>query len=159
MTNFVSRFEKWGRRRCHFRPSWHYVSNNWCKTITKIIDGLKQISLYKSVLCKHFNLPLVICILTLAFCDCEVEFEVHCGAMFDFCSSKRSSNIELFWDSNCSSKSFWAWHSWTNISTALGSSGCLSGWQDKDFFLKLRHFGGFQLLDLIITELKSHMTC
>ena len=24
MANFVSHFEKWGRRRCHFRPSWHY---------------------------------------------------------------------------------------------------------------------------------------
>ena len=25
MANFVSPFEKWGRRRCHFRPSWHYL--------------------------------------------------------------------------------------------------------------------------------------
>ena len=24
MANFVSCFEKWGRRRCRFRPSWHY---------------------------------------------------------------------------------------------------------------------------------------
>ena len=24
MANFVSPFEKWGRRRCRFRPSWHY---------------------------------------------------------------------------------------------------------------------------------------
>ena len=24
MANFVTPFEKWGRRRCHFRPSWHY---------------------------------------------------------------------------------------------------------------------------------------
>ena len=26
MANFVSRFEKWGRRRCCFRPSWHYLT-------------------------------------------------------------------------------------------------------------------------------------
>ena len=24
MVNFVSPFEKWGRQRCRFRPSWHY---------------------------------------------------------------------------------------------------------------------------------------
>ena len=26
MANFVSRFEKWGRRRCRFRPPWHYLA-------------------------------------------------------------------------------------------------------------------------------------
>ena len=27
MANFVSPFEKWGRRRCRFRPSWHYSTS------------------------------------------------------------------------------------------------------------------------------------
>ena len=27
MANFVSPFEKWGRRRCRFQPSWPYL---WC---------------------------------------------------------------------------------------------------------------------------------
>ena len=26
MANIVSSFEKWGRRRCRFRPSWHYFT-------------------------------------------------------------------------------------------------------------------------------------
>ena len=36
MANFVSSFEKWGRRRCRFRPSWHYCvvmqpnNKRWC---------------------------------------------------------------------------------------------------------------------------------
>ena len=34
MANFVSHFEKWGRRRCRFRPSWHYLAASffWPRT-------------------------------------------------------------------------------------------------------------------------------
>ena len=28
MANFESCFEKWGRRRCRFRPSWHYYQES-----------------------------------------------------------------------------------------------------------------------------------
>ena len=58
MANFVSTFEKWGHRRCHFRPSRHYsacfyVSNS--QTLLCAIFQLQPTHLHITYYISHYT--------------------------------------------------------------------------------------------------------
>ena len=42
MANFVSRFEKWGPRRCRFRPSWYYCGTLRSKSVVTLESSDKE---------------------------------------------------------------------------------------------------------------------
>ena len=43
MANFVNRFEKWGRRSCRFRPSWHYCWGLYKNKETFCFSGVSKL--------------------------------------------------------------------------------------------------------------------
>ena len=57
MANFVSHFEKWGRRRCRFRPSWpYYAYLVLCCFVLWIESGVRRNFYFSTSKCFSKNL-------------------------------------------------------------------------------------------------------